>query len=67
MIVNRAANTGGLQYLEKDKTRAATPRVMQEKGQLQGGLRYLGQLFRQLQVSLAACTLGILASASAWC
>lgn len=41
-----------LQYLEKDKTRGAVPRVMQkEAGQVQGGLRYLGQLFKQLQVS----------------
>jgi len=41
-----------MQFLQKDKTRAAVPRVMQqEKGQLQGGLRYLGQLFKQLQVS----------------
>ncbi len=40
-----------LQFLQKDKTRGAVPRVMQqEKGQLQGGLRYLGQLFKQLQV-----------------
>jgi len=39
------------QFLQKDKTRGAVPRVMQqEKGQLQGGLRYLGQLFKQLQV-----------------
>lgn len=40
-----------MQYLEKDKTRGAVPRVMQkEAGQVQGGLRYLGQLFKQLQV-----------------
>lgn len=39
-----------LKFLQKDKTRGAVPRVMQqEKGQLQGGLRYLGQLFKQLQ------------------
>ncbi|KAL3151227.1 hypothetical protein ABBQ38_013068 [Trebouxia sp. C0009 RCD-2024] len=39
-----------LKYLEKDKTRGAVPRVMQkEAGQVQGGLRYLGQLFKQLQ------------------
>ena len=41
----------GMQYLEKDKTRGVVPRVMQkEAGQVQGGLRYLGQLFKQLQV-----------------
>ena len=42
-----------VQFLQKDKTRGAVPRVMQqEKGQLQGGSRYLGQLFKQLQVSI---------------
>ena len=42
-----------VQFLQKDKIRGAVPRVMQqEKGQLQGGLRYLGQLFKQLQVSI---------------
>lgn len=41
-----------MQYLQKDKTRGAVPRVMQkEAGQVQGGLRYLGQLFKQLQVT----------------
>lgn len=45
------ANWVAMQYLEKDKTRGAVPRVMQkEAGQVQGGLRYLGQLFKQLQV-----------------
>lgn len=54
-------NCFGMQYLEKDKTRGAVPRVMQkEAGQVQGGLRYLGQLFKQLQVrSLLNFILGL--------
>ena len=53
-----------MQYLEKDKTRGAVPRVMQkEAGQVQGGLRYLGQLFKQLQVQLCYSAAMIMGSA----
>jgi hypothetical protein len=39
-----------LNYLKGDRSKAVTPYVMQEqKQQLQGGVKYLGQLFRQLQ------------------